>query len=106
MDEGRAAELLVADVRQAERAVERLVTVPLSQGQFDALTDSCFKLGAGWLASSTLLKALNRGRFEVAREQLLCWDLAGGEVQPGLKARREAEYALWGCAQKDEKTAA
>jgi lysozyme len=94
--EAQAEEILVSDVRDAEQAVERLVKVPLAQGQFDALVDFCFNLGAGRLASSTLLKVLNGGRYEAAAEQLLRWDVAGGEENAGLKARREAEFALWG----------
>jgi lysozyme len=90
-----AAELLARDVRGAQLAVQNLVKVPLTQGQFDALVDFCFNLGAGRLAASTLLKALNRGRYDDAAQQLLCWDLAGGQESPGLKTRREAELALW-----------
>lgn len=95
ISEREAAEILVSDVREAEKAVERLVKVPLTQGQFDALVDFCFNLGAGRLASSTLLKALNAGRHEAAAEQLLRWDLAAGVENTGLKARRLAEFALW-----------
>ena len=102
--EAQAAEILVCDVRNAEQAVERLVKVELTQGQFDALVDFCFNLGAGRLASSTLLKALNGGRYEAAAEQLLRWDQAGGAENAGLKARRQAEFALWGGA--TERTAA
>jgi lysozyme len=94
IDEAQAAEILVSDVRDAEEAVTRLVTVALTQGQFDALVDFCFNLGAGRLASSTLLKVLNGGRFDAAAEQLLRWDIAGGHENAGLKARREAEFAL------------
>ena len=95
VDEQKAAAMLVADVRQAEQAVARLVRVPLSQGQFDALVDFCFNLGAGRLASSTLLKVLNAGRYPDAAEQLLRWDIAAGQENAGLKTRREAEFALW-----------
>jgi lysozyme len=95
IDEPRAAQILAADVRLAQQAVQRLVTVPLAQGQFDALTDFCFNLGAGRLASSTLLRELNAGRYDAAREQLLCWDFAGGKVNAGIAGRRQAEYALW-----------
>ena len=95
MEPAQAEALLARDVRQSEQTVERLVKVPLTQGQFDALTDFCFNLGAGRLASSTLLEALNAGCYEAAREQLLRWDLAAGEVSPGLQARREAESQLW-----------
>jgi lysozyme len=104
--EGQAAEILVSDVRDAEEAVERLVKVPLAQGQFDALVDFCFNLGAGRLASSTLLKVLNSGRYTDAAEQLLRWDVAGGEENAGLKARREAEFALWAGAASEQKAAA
>lgn len=95
VSETQAAALLAADVSQAEQAVCRLVHVALTQGQFDALVDFCFNLGAGRLANSTLLRALNSGRYDAAAKQLLLWDLAGGEVNLGLKARREAELRLW-----------
>jgi lysozyme len=95
IDEMKALELLAADVRQAEHAVGRLVRVALTQGQFDALVDFCFNLGAGRLASSTLLRELNAARYSTAAEQLLAWDHAGGEVNAGLRARRETEFGLW-----------
>lgn len=95
IDEQQAAEILTVDVRDAEQAIERLVRVQLTQGQFDALVDFCFNLGAGRLGSSTLLKVLNLGRYDDAAEQLLRWDQAGGQENAGLKARREAELALW-----------
>jgi lysozyme len=98
IDEAQAAEILAADVRDAEQAVGRLVKVTLTQGQFDALVDFCFNLGSGRLASSTLLKLLNAGRYAEASEQLLRWDQAGGKECPALKARREAELALWNVA--------
>jgi lysozyme len=93
-----AEQLLAGDVRLAEHAVARLVRVALTQGQFDALTDFCFNLGAGRLASSTLLDELNCGQYDAAGAQLLHWDLAGGAICPGLKVRREAELQLWGGA--------
>ena len=93
--EPQAANLLACDVRDAEQAVQRLVKVPLAQGQFDALVDFCFNLGAGRLAASSLLKALNAGRYEDAAEQLLLWDHAAGREIAALKARREAEAGLW-----------
>jgi lysozyme len=95
IDEPQAANLLACDVRDAEQAVERMVKAPLTQGQFDALVDFTFNLGAGRLASSTLLKSLNAGRYDDAAEQLLRWDHAGGQENAALKARREAEAELW-----------
>lgn len=95
ISEQQAAALLAADVLIAEQAVVRLVNVPLTQGQFDALVDFCFNLGAGRLASSTMLKVLNSGQYADAAEQLLRWDIAGGHENAGLKVRREAEFDLW-----------
>ena len=106
ISEAQAAEMLISDVRDAEQAVKRLVKVQLTQGQFDALVDFCFNLGAGRLASSTLLKILNCSRYEAAAEQLLRWDIACGEENAGLKARREAEFALWSTASPDQIAAA
>jgi lysozyme len=104
--ESQAAEILISDVRDAEQAVARLVKVPLSQGQFDALVDFCFNLGTGRLASSTLLKVLNLGRYDDAAEQLLRWDIAGGHENSGLRARRQAELALWRGETSEQEAAA
>jgi lysozyme len=93
--EAQASALLACDVQAAELAVARLVTVLLTQGQFDALVDFVFNLGAGRLANSTLLARLNAGEFEAAGEELLRWDHAAGEENSGLKARRRAEFELW-----------
>lgn len=96
MTETQGSALLAQDVQLAEHAVARLVKVPLTQGQFDALTDFCFNLGEGKLASSTLLKILNAGEYGKAHEQLLRWDVAAGKENAGLKTRRQAEFELWG----------
>jgi lysozyme len=95
IDEAQAAHLLAVDVRDAEQAVLHFVKVPLTQGQFDALVDFCFNLGAGRLAASSLLKSLNAGKYDEAEEELLRWDHAGGQEIAALKARREAESELW-----------
>ena len=87
--------ILARDIAIAESAVGRLVKVPLTQGQFDALVDFVFNLGAGRFASSTLLTYLNAGNTDAAAWQLLAWDHAGSQEIAGLKARREAEFRLW-----------
>jgi lysozyme len=83
------------DLSAAGHSVEALVKVPLTQGQFDALTDFVYNLGSGHLASSTLLKLLNMGNYADAGQQLLKWDIAAGEHQPGLTIRRQKELELW-----------
>ena len=71
--------------------IDRLVKVPLTQGQFDALCDFCYNLGSGRLAESTLLKLLNLKEYSRAGQELLKWDMNQGRHDAGLKARREAE---------------
>lgn len=104
--EPQAANLLACDVRDAEQAVQRLVKVPLAQGQFDALVDFCFNLGAGRLSASSLLEDLNAGRYDEAAQQLLLWDHAGGQEIAALKTRREAEAELWRGDSKRQQTVA
>lgn len=98
VDKSQAEKLLDADAGAACLAVEHLVRVPLTQGQFDALVDFCFNLGQGRLAASTLLLDLNAGNYAAARHQLLLWDHAGGQMLPALQSRRQAEFDLWGSA--------
>ena len=105
IDQALATELLASDVRDAEQAVQRMVKVQLSQGQFDALVDFCFNLGAGRVASSTLLKRLNAGFYGEAANELLRWNRAGGKEIPALKARRQAEVELWQSNQSGEQAA-
>ncbi|MFZ0312971.1 MAG: lysozyme [Candidatus Korobacteraceae bacterium] len=91
----QAGALLLQDVAGAVAAVNRLVTVPLTQNQFDALVDFTFNLGQGNLASSTLLRELNAGNTAGAAAQFLVWVYAGGVKLPGLVKRRQAEAALF-----------
>jgi len=91
----QAGALLLQDVAGAAAAVNRLVTVPLTQNQFDALVDFTFNAGQGNLASSTLLRELNAGNTAGAAAQFLVWVYAGGVQLPGLAKRRQAEAALF-----------
>jgi lysozyme len=95
ISEAEANDILTSDVRHAMQAMERLVKVPLTQGQYDALVDFTFNLGAGRLAGSTLLKLLNKRRYEQAAAELLLWDHAGAVELKALHERRKAEYELW-----------
>ena len=95
IDEARGQEMLSRDLQAAEQAVKRLVKASLTQGQFDALVDFVFNLGARRLAASTLLQDLNTGSYNRAAEELLRWDHAGVKENAALKARREAEFRLW-----------
>ena len=102
----QAEEILTRDVHLAEVAIAHLVKVPLTPGQFDALVDFVFNLGASRLAGSTLLKYLNQGKYDAAAWQLLAWDHAGSREISALKNRREAEFKLWSPSQNQSAAAA
>lgn len=91
----RAEELLREDVKRFEAQVLRLVKVPLTQGQHDALVSFVYNLGAGNLSNSTLLRLLNAGDYAGAAAQFDRWNKAGGKVLAGLVRRRAAERALF-----------
>lgn len=91
----QAAEFLMQDVASAVACVNRAVTVPLTQSQFDALVDFTFNLGCGSLLGSTLLRDINAGNFPAAVAQFDLWDHCGGVVNAGLLRRRQAEAAMF-----------
>jgi spore coat assembly protein SafA len=94
--QAQADELLQKDTAWAQQAVRDQVKVPLTQGQFDALTSFTFNLGAGALAKSTLLSKLNAGDYGGAQAEFGKWVHAGGQVLQGLVRRRAAEAELFG----------
>ena len=91
----QADEYLVNDVAHAANAVNQMVAVSITQGEFDALCSFAFNLGIGNLKNSTLLKKLNSGDIQGAADQFLVWNKAAGKVMAGLTRRREAERALF-----------
>lgn len=91
----QADQYLKSDVARFEADVARLVTVPLTQNQWDALISFVYNLGAANLASSTLLKLLNVGDYDRAADQFPRWNKAAGKELPGLTARRLAERKLF-----------
>lgn len=86
---------LKANIQTAADAVNKLVKVPLTQGQFDALVDFVFNLGADAFARSTLLKLVNAGRMDAAAGEFARWIYDNGTPLPGLMRRRAAEANLF-----------
>ena len=110
--EDQAADDLQRNVATAEEIVDDNVMMTLTQNEFDALVSFVFNVGAGREDTddrtgrdgfvtlrngnqSHLLQYINNGDFDLAAEEFLKWDKAGGVEVPGLKARREAEKALF-----------
>lgn len=91
-----ADHMLALDVMDAEREVSKRVTVPITQGQFDACTSFVFNLGPVAFGGSTLLKLINAGKHDEASNQFGRWvHDPHGTVLPGLVKRRAAERALF-----------
>lgn len=91
----RAEELLREDVARFDGYIEALVRVPLTQGQWDALSSFVYNLGPGALEKSTLLRLLNAGDYSGAAAQFDRWVYASGKKLSGLVKRRAAERALF-----------
>ena len=97
--------LLDQDLKTAEDAIARLVRVPLTQYQYDALTSWVFNVGGGALSGSTLLKLLNAKQYDQVPVQMKRWTKDHqGQIVPGLVRRRTIEANMWqeldsnGCA--------
>ncbi|MBP6733523.1 MAG: lysozyme [Chromatiaceae bacterium] len=82
---------LYHDLDDAEATVNSRVTVPLTQGQFDALTSLVFNIGGGAFRKSTLLQKINAGDYAGAAAEFPRWVKAKGRILPGLVTRRAAE---------------
>lgn len=94
-----AQKRLQVDVGAAERAVDTLVTVPLTDNQFAALVSFVYNVGREAFAKSTLLKRLNKEDYASVPMELAKWTKVrrDGKLRPdvGLANRRAAEAGLW-----------
>jgi lysozyme len=96
ISEAAALDLFHTTLNKYEQTVNKAVTVPLTQNQFDACVSLCYNIGQGNFASSTLVKELNSGvPIEKTSEQFLRWNKAMGKVSAGLSRRRKAEQELF-----------
>lgn len=104
--DAECAALLQQDAEYAARAVKRLVTVPLTQEQFDALVSFVFNVGEGSFSKSTMLKKINKFDCWGAGAEFPRWANAGGKPLPGLVKRRASEREQWekGCPRGNIKT--
>jgi lysozyme len=85
--------ILANDFAAVERNVDRLITVPMTQNQFDALVS--FDFNTGDLGKSSISTKINAGNSAAAMSTLLMYDHAGGRQMDGLTRRRQAERLMF-----------
>lgn len=93
----KAEEYLRDDLKDTEEAIEALITVPLTQNQFDALVSLVYNIGSGNFYDSTIRRVINckvADREEYRRAWMM-WVKSKGKILKGLVRRREAEYKLF-----------
>lgn len=83
------------DAAGAVAGVNKAVSVPVNQNQFDALVSLAFNIGVSAFSSSTLVRKLNAGDTEGAALQFVRWNQDNGKVVAGLTRRRQAEADLF-----------
>jgi len=91
--QAQADAVFINDLEKFEGSVSKLVIVPLTQSQFDALVS--FQYNTGALGTSTLLKMLNAKDYTGAQGQFKRWNKNDGKTMRGLTRRRAAEEALF-----------
>jgi GH24 family phage-related lysozyme (muramidase) len=93
--EPKAGALLTQDMEPARLSVMTVASVKLSDGQYAALCDFTYNVGAANFKGSTLLKLINQGDFDKVPAQFRRWVVAAGREVDGLRARREREIELF-----------
>ncbi|MBC6698874.1 lysozyme [Hymenobacter puniceus] len=90
--------LLSQDLARFEAAVNRVVTVPLTQNQFNALVSFAFNLGEAALAKSSLVRYVNSTAVRdpaALKNYFRIWRNVNGKPSAAIEARRLREAALF-----------
>ena len=93
IDRAEAERRLVSELGKARASVMGVVPEGAPPGAVDALTSLTYNAGPKW-ASSGLGDLVRAGKWDEARERMQQYNLAGGDVHPGLVKRR-AEEGSW-----------
>jgi len=94
--EEQAVEFLRHDCEVFERAVTKMVQVPLNQNQFDALISLVYNIGPNNFQKSSVLGSINKkSSVEEIKKNWALWCRADGKVLKGLVTRRQKEIDLF-----------
>jgi lysozyme len=91
--------LLEKAIHLTEKCIDNLVTVALTQGQYDALISLVYNIGCKQFSNSHALKLLNEHKYEAAAHELFSEEKGFVNIKdtksPGLINRRAVEYKIW-----------
>ena len=91
-----AVTMLKDIVKTFGKEVNRLVTSPINQNQYNALVSFAYNVGVTNLKNSTLLKLVNKDPNQLAiSNEFLKWVNAGGQKIKGLEKRRVKESQIY-----------
>jgi lysozyme len=90
----RANTLFENIVNKFANAVESLLSVKVTQNQFDSLVSLAYNIGIGNFKKSSLLKKVNANPLDRSIiDSFAVWNKSGGKVSKGLINRRKSEAA-------------
>jgi len=100
INEETALRWLRFEIAQKQVDIKKLIKIPLTQNQIDAITSLVFNIGTNAFKKSTLLKLLNSNTDKkLVADQFLRWNKGtiDGKLQiiPGLTNRRILERNLF-----------
>ena len=92
-----AYDLLIEDLKRYIDGMSRWIEVPVTEGQFIALTSLAYNIGVYNFVNKCpkLRRKLNAGDYEGAAKEFLDVNKVNGEVLNGLTRRRQAEAKLF-----------
>lgn len=93
--QAQADELLLKMLSRYETRVTELLTVVITQNQFDALVSLACSIGLKTLSTATLLEKLNAGDTQGTADEFLIWDKVAGRRASFEVRRRAVERELF-----------
>jgi len=91
----QAERALTTDLQNAAMGLFSLIKAKLTDKQMAALISLAFNVGPSALKGSTLINAVNDGRWADVVRQFIAWDHDGGREVKGLLHRRLTEAATY-----------
>lgn len=90
----RALVQLLKSTEAHAGSIRPCINVPLYQHEWDAYVSLAYNIGTTSFCKSTLVKKLNAEDYAGACKEILRWDKQAGKTLPGLRMRRQGEYAM------------